>query len=251
MDQLVAKKRELIERLKEKRTALISRTVTRGLGNQKIPLVRLRWLINRIDTGFTPNSYNFPAQEDQEGVLKSGCVNGGVFDPNENKLLADDVEPPAKLEVKIGDILMSRASGSSDLIGSVAQVREQPAAKLYLSDKTFRLRVNKANCDEAFLVIVMGSNYLRSQLSQIISGAQGLAKNIAQSDMRELLLPSPPLDEQHAIATYLDRETSKIDRMVAKVEEAIERLQEYRAALINAVVTGKIDVRKESRGKQV
>jgi type I restriction enzyme S subunit len=249
IDRLVSKKLELIERLNEKRTALISRTVTRGLRNQNIQLVRLRRLIDGIDTGFTPDSYNFPAQADQEGVLKSGCVNGGVFDPNENKLLADDVEPPAKLEVKIGDILMSRASGSSDLIGSVAQVREQPAAKLYLSDKTFRLRVNKANCDEEFLVVVMGSNYLRSQLSQIISGAQGLAKNIAQSDMLELLLPSPPLDEQHAIATYLDRETSKIDRMVAKVEQAIDRLQEYRTALITAAVTGKIDVRKESHGK--
>ena len=47
----------------------------------------------------------------------------------------------------------------------------------------------------------------------------------------------------NAIAEYLDRETAKIDRLVAKVEAAIERLQEYRAALITAAVTGKIDVR--------
>jgi restriction endonuclease S subunit len=49
--------------------------------------------------------------------------------------------------------------------------------------------------------------------------------------------------EQRVIADFLDRETLKIDRMVAKVEEAIERLQEYRTALITAAVTGKIDVR--------
>lgn len=243
VDRLVAKKRELIERLKEKRTALISRTVTRGLRDQNIQLMRLRRLLDRIDTGFTPDSYNFPAQVGQQGVLKSGCVNGGIFDPNENKLLADDVDPPASLEVKVGDILMSRASGSSELIGSVAQVRAQPAAKLYLSDKTFRLRVNKANCDGAFLVAAMGSSFLRSQLSQIISGAQGLAKNIAQSDMRELLVPFPPLPEQAAIAAYLDEETAKLDALVGKVEEAVERLQEYRTALITAAVTGKIDVR--------
>lgn len=244
IDRLVSKKLELIERLKEKRSALISRTVTRGLRNQDIQLRRLRRLLDGIDTGFTPDSYNFPAQEGQAGVLKSGCVNGGVFDPNENKLLADDVEPPAKLEVKIGDILMSRASGSSDLIGSVAQVRHQPTARLYLSDKTFRLRVNKSRCVSEFLVVAMGSSYLRSQISQIISGAQGLAKNIAQSDMRELLMPCPPLDEQHAIANVLGLETSKIDRMVEKVEKALERLREYRSALVAAAVTGKIDVRK-------
>jgi type I restriction enzyme S subunit len=58
-----------------------------------------------------------------------------------------------------------------------------------------------------------------------------------------VLVTWPPKGEQHAIAEYLDRETAKIDRMAAKVEEAIDRLQEYRTALITAAVTGKIDVR--------
>jgi type I restriction enzyme S subunit len=57
-------------------------------------------------------------------------------------------------------------------------------------------------------------------------------------------VPLPPLLEQRAIADYLDQETAKIDRMVEKVEAAIERLQEYRTALITAAVTGKIDVRE-------
>jgi type I restriction enzyme S subunit len=58
-----------------------------------------------------------------------------------------------------------------------------------------------------------------------------------------VLVPWPPLPEQMAIAAYLDVETARIDGLVAKVEEAIERLQEYRTALITAAVTGKIDVR--------
>ena len=52
------------------------------------------------------------------------------------------------------------------------------------------------------------------------------------------------MEEQSAIANFLDRETAKIDRMVAKVEAAIDRLREYRTALITAAVTGKIDVRE-------
>lgn len=58
-------------------------------------------------------------------------------------------------------------------------------------------------------------------------------------------LPLPPAPEQRAIAAYLDEETAKLDALVAKVETAIERLQEYRSALITAAVTGKIDVREE------
>ena len=63
-------------------------------------------------------------------------------------------------------------------------------------------------------------------------------------DLKRIALVAPPLSEQRAIAAFLDRETVKIDVLVAKIETAIERLQEYRTALITAAVTGKIDVRE-------
>jgi len=56
----------------------------------------------------------------------------------------------------------------------------------------------------------------------------------------------PPKDEQHRIADFLDRETAKIDALISKIQEAIERLKEYRTALISAAVTGKIDVREST-----
>ncbi len=55
----------------------------------------------------------------------------------------------------------------------------------------------------------------------------------------------PQLEEQRAIAAFLDRETARIDSLIAKVGDAVERLKELRTALISAAVTGKIDVRKE------
>ena len=68
--------------------------------------------------------------------------------------------------------------------------------------------------------------------------------HIYASQLKHLCLPLPPLPEQTAIAAFLDRETAKIDALVAKIEEAIDRLKEYRDALISAAVTGKIDVRE-------
>jgi type I restriction enzyme S subunit len=59
-------------------------------------------------------------------------------------------------------------------------------------------------------------------------------------------LPLPPMEEQVIIADYLDRETAKIDALTERVRNAIDRLQEYRTALITAAVTGKIDVRRQS-----
>jgi restriction endonuclease S subunit len=64
--------------------------------------------------------------------------------------------------------------------------------------------------------------------------------------MGRLVLACPPLEEKLAIAAFLDRETARIDALVAKVRDAIDRLKELRTALISAAVTGKIDVREEA-----
>jgi type I restriction enzyme S subunit len=74
-----------------------------------------------------------------------------------------------------------------------------------------------------------------------ISAAQ---PGLAIDRIKELVLPVPPLPEQKTIADFLDRETAKIDTLVSEVETAIEKLKEYRTALISAAVTGKIDVRE-------
>jgi restriction endonuclease S subunit len=65
--------------------------------------------------------------------------------------------------------------------------------------------------------------------------------------VKSCLFPLPPFLEQVAIAAFLDRETERLDSLLSKVEQAVERLQEYRTALITAAVTGKIDVRVTSQ----
>ena len=69
--------------------------------------------------------------------------------------------------------------------------------------------------------------------------------HIYSRELKHFLIPLPPLDEQRAIGEFLDRETARIGELISRVETAIERLQEYRAALITAAVTGRIDVRGE------
>ena len=75
-----------------------------------------------------------------------------------------------------------------------------------------------------------------------ISGAEGLANNIAQSDIRELLIPLPPLPEQRAIVAHISAETAKLDGLRAATERTIGLLKERRAALIAAAVTGKLSI---------
>lgn len=69
---------------------------------------------------------------------------------------------------------------------------------------------------------------------------------INASEIGMLSIPLPPLHEQRTIVDFLDHKTAKIDELTAKTGAAIERLQEYRSALITAAMTGKIDVREEA-----
>lgn len=136
IDALVAEQEKLIDLLKEKRQAVISHAVTKGL-DPSVPMkdsgvewlgeVPAHWEIRRIkhlaetlEQGWSPQCESFPVQSDDEwGVLKVGCVNGGAFRPEENKALPAELEPAPELGIAAGDLLISRAN-TRELVGSAA-----------------------------------------------------------------------------------------------------------------------------------
>jgi type I restriction enzyme S subunit len=259
IDALIANKKSLLDKLAEKRTALISHAVTKGL-DPSVPMKDsgLAWLgaipahwqrmlmvrvIFKFEQGWSPSCDEREASLDEWGVLKSGCVNYGVFQEHEHKTLPPSIDPILSLEVKAGDILMCRASGSRHLIGSVAMVRKcRP--RLIFSDKTYRIALRSDVIDTEYFVLLMKSKYMRDQIELSISGADGLANNIPQSSVKgyQIVLP-PAIDEQKTISTLLNKKIESIEAQEVKIFEVIGRLQEYRAALITNTVTGKIDVR--------
>jgi type I restriction enzyme S subunit len=205
---------------------------------------RIRHVVNSIEQGWSPDCENRETDWDEWGVLKAGCVNRGVFVETEHKALPTDLKPISELEIHEGDLLMSRASGSRDLVGSVAIV-PKCRPRLLLCDKIFRLRLDADQANKPFLAYSMNSPMARWQVEVALSGGSGLANNIAQGLVKDLAVAVPTIDEQRAIATFLDQEIARLDALVAKIRDAIDRLKELRTALISAAVTGKIDVRKD------
>jgi len=86
---------------------------------------------------------------------------------------------------------------------------------------------------------------LRAATQHVEERAHGIIGmvHITRGELGAIAVPDFAKAEQRSIADYLERETARIDALIAKVHEATERLKEYRAALISAAVTGKIDVR--------
>lgn len=259
IDSLVGEQRRLIELLKEKRQAVISHAVTKGL-NPNAPMkpsgipwlgdvpehwdvCQVRRIIRRIEQGWSPECMGRPAEIAEWGVMKTGCVNRGVFNADENKALPEELAPATEYEIRAGDVLVSRASGSPELVGSCALV-QSVRPRLLLSDKTFRIHFEPM-IETRYFVAAFNSGLMRNQIEQSISGADGLANNLPQATMKRFSITVPPKAEQQAIVEFLEAETGKLDALTAEAERAIELLQERRTALISAAVTGKIDVRSE------
>ena len=260
IDTLIEKQTKLIALLKEKRQAVISTAVTRGLDSSvpmkdsgiewlgKIPkhwrLPQVSRILILMEQGKSPECDSSKAELDEWGVLKTSCVNNAIYDSEKNKKLPSSIKPFTQYEVKEENILMSRASGSIDLIGSVAYVYKT-RAKILLSDKIFRLYVDNS-VNKIFFTYLMASDYMRTNIKMAISGGEGMANNIAKSSITRFKIALPPIEEQKIILIYIDKITTKIDNLITKSTKAIDLLKEKRTALVSSAVTGKIDVRKAS-----
>lgn len=204
---------------------------------------RLRTLTHRIEQGVSPLAVGFLAEGDSWGVLKSGCVNRGVFRETEHKQLAKSFQIDPSIVVKVGDVLISRACGSPSLVGSVGKV-ESLKYRLILSDKTFRA-VFCPLVDVDFMVYAMNSRYYRDQVEQAISGAEGMANNLPLSSLRDFIFAIPPRSEASAIAQHLCETLRESTTAISNFEREIALLREFRTRLTADVVTGKLDVRGE------
>jgi len=261
IDALVAEQHRLIALLKEKRQAVISHAVTRGL-NPDAPmkpsgiewlgdvpehwaLTKIKRLVSTFEQGWSPQCEGFPVETEQEwGVLKVGCVNGGTFRPEENKTLPSELDPIPSLGIAMGDLLISRAN-TRELVGGAA-VAKKAYANLLLCDKLYRLRFTPGVCYSAFVALYLGTEMARGQIELAATGASSSMVNISQSTILELDLALPELQEQKSIVTFLEAESAKFDTLTIEAQRAIDLLQERRTALISAAVTGQIDVRGEA-----
>jgi type I restriction enzyme S subunit len=203
--------------------------------------IRLGLLLNGLEQGWSPQCDDRPATAAEYGVLKAGAVNGGTFRPSEHKALPSNLSPRLEYLVSPGDLLMSRASGSLELIGSAAVVPSSAPGNLLLCDKIYRLGLDR-HTDLMFIALMLRSRPVREAIKLGTSGAEGMANNLPSDTVRGLLIPAAPFAYQRAVAA----EISSLDDRVRQAQEMLGRsvtlLEERKRALITAAVTGQFDV---------
>jgi type I restriction enzyme S subunit len=257
LDALQAKQERLIELLKEKRQALISHAVTRGLDpTAKLKPSGIEWL-GEVPEGWVVPYFgmliakaelggNYDGSYGGDGIplIKMGNLDRGFIKTNKIEYLPEGQAYDRAFILKDGDFLFNTRN-SLDLVGKVAVWRSELPLAIYNSN-ILRIAFRKQKvADSAFMSYFFNSDLGVSQLRLVAKGTTSVAA-IYYKDLTTLRIPLPPLVEQRAIVAHLDEKCGKIDRLMAKAERGIELLKERRSALISAAVTGKIDVRDHS-----
>ncbi|MBN8442098.1 MAG: restriction endonuclease subunit S [Thauera sp.] len=252
IDALVAEQQDLIALLKEKRQALISHAVTKGL-DPDVPMkdsgvawlgeVPAHWLVTPLKylassikagpfgSALTKDMYVAAGYRvyGQEQVIPGDFTVGDYY-------ISDGVfDELSQYAVAPGDLLISCVG----TFGKIAIVPDDVEPGI-INPRLIRLRV-RSDVKAGFLCEVLRSQVVFEQFAVLSRGGTMDVINIGT--LSNIYVPCPPLEEQQRILSFLAKSLLGIDSLVAEADATIALLQERRTALISAAVTGKIDVR--------
>lgn len=248
IDELIAEQQRLIELLKEKRQAVISHTVTKGL-NPNAPMKDsgIEWLgkvpehwgygalsyLSKIDTGSTPDRNNPEYWNGDIPWLKTGEVNYGLITSAEEYITEAGLDNSSARLANEGTLLMAMygqgvTRGRVAILG-IKAAYNQACAAISLNEKL--------NNEYTQYFFITAYDFIRD------TGNETSQMNLSSGIISKIKVLLPPIREQLEIVAYLKEQIVILDFLSTEAKTTINLLQERRTALISAAVTGKIDVR--------
>ncbi|MDF4973008.1 restriction endonuclease subunit S [Vibrio parahaemolyticus] len=248
IDTLIAKQEKLIELLKEKRQAVISHAVTKGL-NPDAPMkdsgvewlgdVPEHWDMKRLKyIGEAKNGLTYSPDDvvpEGEGVLvlRSSNIQDAKLSFTNNVYVNMDI--PLRIRTQKDDLLICSRNGSRQLIGKNALITEEAVDMAFGAFMVvFRSKLNP------YLYWVLNSPLFEYQSGSFLTST---INQLTIGNLESMEIPLPPSDEQELIRQYLIEKMDYFDQLISKSACKVDLLKERKTALISAAVTGKIDVR--------
>ncbi|MBI4286815.1 MAG: restriction endonuclease subunit S [Chloroflexi bacterium] len=244
IDNLIAKKQRQIELLQEKRAALISHVVTKGLdpnarmkdsGVEWLGEIPEHWEINRAKAVFKQIDERSSAGEEE--LLTVSHITGVTprSEKTVNMFMAESLEGYKKCQP--GDLVVNTMWAWMGAMGITLR-----AGIVSPSYNVYRFRT--CNCEPPFYDHLVRTGKFISEVTRHSQGVWTSRLRLYPEEFFEVRIPCPPLPEQREIVNFIQRETGNYNLLKNKIERSVETLREYRTALISAAVTGKIDVRE-------
>ena len=249
IDALIEEQQRLIELLKEKRQAVISHAVTKGL-DPTVPMkdsgvewlgdVPAHWealtlgrVAGSVKTGGTPSD-DLPSADIVDGIewFTPGDFTGNLLLESSEKMVSTRAVKSGDAKVFPAGSVLIVSIGAT--LGKVGCIRKPASANQQINAVIPGPRV-----DGYFLAYSLS---VKVNAMRFLSNASTIGI-MNQERTKEIWLSLPPLQEQQLISAFLDKQTTVIDTLIREANDGVSLLQERRSALISAAVTGKIDVR--------
>ena len=245
LDAMVAKKERLIELLQEKRTAIVTRAVTKGIdpdapmkdsGVKWLGEIPKDWKVKENQWLFRESDLR--SMDGREELLTVSHITGVTRRSDKPDVTMIEAESHEGYKLcRAGDLAINTMWAWMGALGVAFE-----DGIVSPSYNVYRIRNNKLSPDY-FDYLCRIPTYI-AEITRHSKGIWSSRLRLYPDEFRNMRTPLPPMCEQRAIVDFLDEETEKISALVAKVHEAIDGLKELRTALIAAAVTGKIDVRE-------
>jgi type I restriction enzyme S subunit len=251
IDELITKKQNLIELLKEERIATINQAVTKGI-NPNVEMIdsRVEWL------GVVPKHWiKIPLKRilksSDYGLSESSLMEGefkyiGMGHIQDGNVILENVghlnNVPEELLLENMDLLYNRTN-SEELVCKVGLFRGNKCDKVTFASYLVRFRLREDYSPEYINFLLNSTNFLHFARAQALKSIN--QSNLNPTKYLNLFVFVPNIDEQQEIVRFIKSTVLKIDISLNQIQKEIDLLQEYRTALISEVVTGKVDVRDE------
>jgi type I restriction enzyme S subunit len=260
VDSLIEQTEALIEKYRRVKQGMMADLLSRGVDSdgklrptqQQAPELykqsELGWIpkdwevtpmgaiLEDIDAGWSPECIEKTPPLGEWGVLKVSAVSGGEYRAYESKTLPDHLVPRPEIEVRNGDVILTRSNGVAELVGLTVFV-EDTRSRLMLSDKIMRLWPATGRVTNRFLALAMQAVSTRRQILQWISGSSG-QRNISQLEVRRLTTILPSVREQSAIVSTLQASTNNLRKEI----DVVAKLRTLKTGLMQDLLTGKVRV---------
>lgn len=252
LDTLIEKKQQFIERLKEKRLAVITNAVTKGIdpsvelkpsGIEWIDVIpknwstgKLKWYTNIYSGGTPDKSIDEYWEEGTVPWINSGAVNQRLITEASTYITQEAFLKSSAKWIPKGSLVMALA-GQGKTKGMAAQLDIDTTCNQSMAAIVF-----KKNLLPRYIMYWMEINY--QNIRNLAGGDQRDGLNLEMIGSIQCIIPT--MEEQKSIVVYIDEEDIKVNKLISKTAKAIDKLQEYKTALISAAVTGKIKVTEPS-----
>jgi type I restriction enzyme S subunit len=252
IDALIAKKERLTELLQEQRQTLITQAVGKGL-DPSVPLkesgypwigavprhwslLRLKQLSHRISGRLVYQPAQYFVDDGVPFIMGNNVTERGIV-LQETKFI------PVAVNARFSHYALQEGDVVTVRVGAPGVTAVVPPEADGLNCGSLMIIRRNGAFESRWLAAVMNSPIVRAQIDLVQYGAAQEQINI--TDAVNFVVPTPPPAEQTKIAEYITQRTRIVDRTLDAVQQQLDRLREYRQALITAAVTGKIDVSKE------